>query len=67
MLLIYLFNESRLIPTPEGSGVEVVVQSLVLWVELAADIIAASLIALGILITLTQLLKIFRMKLVKQY
>ena len=60
MTMAYLFYEAALIPTPEGSGVESLIQSLVLWVELMADVVAAFLIATGILITLAQVLKISR-------
>ena len=59
--MAYLLDQAQyLIPTPQGSGTETLIQSLILWVQLLAEIVAALLIAAGILITLAQLLKIFR-------
>lgn len=62
--MAYLLDQAPvLIPTPEESGTEMLIQSLVLWVQLLAEVVAALLIAAGILITLTQLLRIFRLRL----
>lgn len=59
--MVYLFIEApTFLPTPAGSVVEAVIQSLVGWIELIAEMVAAILIAAGILITLAQLAKIFR-------
>ena len=62
--MAYLLGQAQaLIPTPAGSGTETLIQSIVLWVELLAEVVAALLIATGIVITLAQLLRIFRSRL----
>ena len=53
MLLISIFD--TLIPTPDGSGAAAQVGAIVSWIELAAELVAAALIGIGIVLTLARL------------
>ena len=61
MLLIHIFDESSRIISPESSGAEALVSAAVLWVVLLAEVIAAMLIGLGIVLTLVRLAKVLRL------
>jgi uncharacterized membrane protein len=61
MLLIHILEESSRIPSPAGSGAEALVSTAVLWLVLAAEIVAAILIGLGIFLTLTRLIGVLRL------
>jgi uncharacterized membrane protein len=62
MLLSYILDEtSRNILTPAGSGAEGVVSTLVLWIILLAEIVAAVLISLGVVLTLVRLIRVLRL------
>ena len=61
MLLIHIFDESSRIISPESSGAEALVSAAVLWVVLLAEVIAAMLIGLGIVLTLVGLAKVLRL------
>lgn len=52
MFLMYILD---LLPTPEDSGAEALVSSIVMWIELTAELVAAVLIAFGIVLTLARL------------
>ena len=60
MLLIHIVEETSRIPSPEGSGAEGLISTAVLWLVLMAEIIAAVLIAIGILLTLARLIRVLR-------
>lgn len=59
MLLLNIF-EGIGIPSPESSGAESLVSTAVLWVVLLAEVLAAILISIGILLTLVKLVRILR-------
>ena len=61
MLLIHILDESSRIISPEASGAEALVSAAVLWVVLLAEVIAAMLIGLGIVLTLVRLAKVLRL------
>lgn len=54
MLLLHIFSDS-LVPTPASAGLEEIVQTLVLWLVLLTEALAAITIATGIWLTLTKL------------
>ena len=58
MLLIHIAEETSRIISPAGSGAEALVGTAVLWLVLMAEIVAAILITLGILLTLARLIKV---------
>src|SRR5258705_12151105 len=59
MLLMQIVEEaSTLLPSPEGSGAETLVSIAVMWLVLAAEILAAILIGVGIVLTLVRLIKV---------
>ena len=61
MLLMRIVEEaSTLIPSPEGTGAESLVSIAVMWLVLAAEILAAILIGIGIVLTLVRLIKVLR-------
>jgi len=61
MLLMQIVEEaSTLIPSPEGTGAETLVSIAVMWLVLAAEILAAILIGVGIVLTLVRLTKVLR-------
>ena len=61
MLLMQIVEEaSTLLPSPEGSGAETLVSIAVMWLVLAAEILAAILIGVGIVLTLVRLTKVLR-------
>ena len=60
MLLMHILEESSRIPSPAGSGAEALVSAAVLWLVLLAEILAAVLIGIGILLTLARLIQVFR-------
>jgi uncharacterized membrane protein len=60
MLLMHIFEESSRIPSPAGSGAEALVSAAVLWLVLVAEIVAAVLIGVGILLTLARLIRVLR-------
>jgi len=53
MLLLHIFSDS-LVPTPTSSGTEEFVQTLVLWLILVTEVLAAITIGAGILLTITK-------------
>lgn len=61
MLLMHIIWESTRLPSPEGSGAEGLVSTAVLWLVLMAEIIAAVLIAIGIVLTLARLMRVLRL------
>jgi uncharacterized membrane protein len=61
MRLMQIVEEaSTLIPSPEGTGAETLVSIAVMWLVLAAEILAAILIGIGIVLTLVRLIKVLR-------
>src|SRR5260370_42468752 len=61
MLLMQIVEEaSPLIPSPEGTGGETLVSIAVMWLGLAAEILAAILIGIGIVLTLVRLIRVLR-------
>ncbi|SRR6266496_2403773 len=59
MLLIHILEETNLsILSPAGSGAEALVSTAVLWLVLMAEIIAALLIGIGIVLTLASLIRV---------
>ena len=59
MLLTHIIDSSGYgIPTPEGTSVGAVVESAVLWLVLATEIIAAVLIVIGIVKTLARMIHV---------
>ena len=58
MLLIHIAEETSRIISPAGSGAEALVGTAVLWLVLMAEIVAAVLIALGIVLTLARLIRV---------
>lgn len=56
-MLLLTILDNGLLPTPEASGVDSVVRTIVLWFELAAELVAALLIGAGIILTLARLLR----------
>ena len=59
MLLMHVVESSQ-IPDPAGSGAEAMVNTAVLWLVLMAEIVAAVLIGIGILLTLARLMRSLR-------
>jgi uncharacterized membrane protein len=55
-----IFEETSRLLSPASSGAESLVSTAVLWLVLLSEIIAASLISLGIIMTLSQLLRLLR-------
>jgi uncharacterized membrane protein len=56
MLLIHILEETNVnILSPAGSGAEAVVSTVVLWLILLIEILAATLISLGVVLTLARL------------
>jgi len=53
MLLLHIFADT-LVPTPASSGTEELVQTLVLWLILVTEVLAAITIGAGILLTMTK-------------
>lgn len=60
MLLMHIFEESSLLPDPAGSGAEALVHAAVLWLVLMAEVAAAILIGIGIVLTLARLIRTLR-------
>ena len=60
MLLIHIVEESSRIPSPAGSAAEALVSAAVLWLVLMAEIVAAVLIGIGILLTLVRVIRTLR-------
>lgn len=59
MLLTHVIDSTGYgIPTPEGTGVGALVESVVLWLVLVAEIIAAILILIGIVSTLARMIHV---------
>jgi uncharacterized membrane protein len=58
MLVMHIAEETSRIISPAGSGAEALVGTAVLWLVLMAEIVAAILITLGILLTLARLIKV---------
>ena len=58
MLLIIFGENSGNIFGPPGSGVEATVNAFVQWVMLIAEILAALLISIGVVLTLTRLVSV---------
>jgi len=59
MLLIHILEETNLsILSPAGSGAEALVSTAVLWLVLMAEIVAALLIGIGIVLTLASLIRV---------
>lgn len=58
MWLMHLSGEISRIPSPSVTGAEALVGSAVEWLELLAEIVAAVLIGIGIVLTLARLLKV---------
>lgn len=54
MLLLHIFSDG-LIPTPVSTGTEEIVKTLVLWLILVTEALAAIIIGSGIWLTLTKL------------
>lgn len=54
MLLLHIFSDS-LVPTPASTGIEEIVQTLVLWLVLLTEALAAITIGTGLWLTLTKL------------
>lgn len=59
MLMMQVLENSG-IPDPAGSGAEALVHAAVLWLELLAEIVAALLIGIGILLILPKLVHSLR-------
>ena len=57
-MLIHIVEETGRIISPAGSGAEALVGTVVLWLVLMAEIVAAILITLGIVLTLARLIKV---------
>ena len=60
MLLMHIAEESSRLPSPAGSGAEALVSAAVLWLVLLAEIVAAVLIGVGIVLTLARLIRVLR-------
>ena len=60
MLLLNSFDGTNRILSPESSGAESLVSTAVLWVVLLAEVLAAILISIGIVLTLVKLVSILR-------
>ncbi len=60
MLLLNSFDGTNTILSPESSGAESLVSTAVLWVVLLAEVLAAILISIGIVLTLVKLVRILR-------
>ena len=58
MLLMSIFDS--LISTPDQNGAAALVSAIVSWIELTAELVAAGLIALGIVLTLARLVRNLR-------
>lgn len=59
-MLLLIILDNTLLPTPESSGADSMVRAIVLWFELAAELVAAVLIGIGIILTLARLLSHLR-------
>jgi uncharacterized membrane protein len=64
MLLIHILQENNpIILSPAASGAEEIVSTSVLWLILLIEFVAAILIGIGVLLTLTRLVNVlFRLK-----
>lgn len=58
MWLMHLSEEISRIPSPAGTGAEALVGTAVEWLELLAEIVAAILIGVGIVLTLATLIRV---------
>lgn len=58
MWLMHLSEEISRIPSPSVTGAEALIGSAVEWLELLAEIVAAVLIGIGIVLTLARLLTV---------
>lgn len=61
MLLLYIFSEV-LVPTPASTGIEDIVQTVVLWLILLTEALAALTIGAGIWLTVTKLVAVLLKK-----
>lgn len=61
MLLLNIFSEV-LVPTPAGTGIEDLVQTVVLWLILLTEALAALTIGAGIWLTVTKLVAVLLKK-----
>jgi len=57
---MHIPGEATLIPTPDGSGAEALVNAAVLWMVLLSEVAAAVLIGIGIVLTLARLIRVLR-------
>ena len=63
MLLIHLVDEVVVSPfSPEGTGVEAAVSTVVQWLILLAEVTAASFIAVGLIMTLARMIRVLRQR-----
>ncbi len=67
MLLIIFEVTSGNVFGPPGSGVDAAVNALVQWVMLVAEMVAALLIGIGVLLTLTRLVNVYVRSRVDEY
>jgi uncharacterized membrane protein len=66
MLLMHILEVGR-IPDPAESGVEAMVNAAVLWLVLLAEVVAAVLIGIGIILILPKLMQSLRQKTLEGY
>jgi uncharacterized membrane protein len=67
MLLMHIVEETGPSPGPAGSGVEALVNAGVSWLVLVAEILAAVLISVGILLTVVRVISVLRQPNFKGY
>lgn len=67
MWLLLILEETSTILSPAGTGAEAVVSSAVQWLVLLSEIIAAISIGLGMLLTLSGLIKVLRTRQFRGY
>ena len=63
MLLLHILQDTSIIPSPAGTGVEGLADTIILWLILLAEALAAISIGVGVVLTLKRVIAVlFRVK-----